>query len=425
MEKYLLELGCKMANITLSVFFILFSLVIVAVVSSPVGEDFTEAYETDLQSLEACKVPLTGKDGVCINLETDIIRCPTLRKTLLDKNFTNIDEAICDEPNLNNLNETRVCCAVDEYIELFPLVDNEFKAHENFKLIPSLDECGKSFSSTTDRIIGGTAVLPGSHPWMARLGVVLPDEDFVRFPCSGSIINDRHILTAAHCFKQGKLIKIRLAETDEDVYEECIEVGMNTTICQEVEDHEPETIFIHPNYTGNVGSENDIALIRLKEPIRNLSSPFTRPVCLPFIDEFHLPDLENTAVSATGAKNLLSIQGWGKENNEDTVGTTQLREVYVPLRSNVFCRHVFQTANLEISDQQLCAGGNKDKGSCSGDSGSPLLLQSYTLDKKGGMRMFQIGVVSYGRSLCGAENSPVVYTRVRSFLQFLLDNIRE
>ncbi|CAL8074733.1 unnamed protein product [Orchesella dallaii] len=406
---------------------LLSTIFIISVLSSPVreGEDVTE--KADLKLLQACKAPISGKDGVCINLETHIIRCPTLRKTLLDKNFTNIDEAICDEPNLNNLNETRVCCAVDEYIELFSLVNEDFKSHENFKLIPSVEgsDCGKSFSSTTDRIIGGTAVLPGSHPWMARLGVVLPEEDVIRFPCSGSIINDRYILTAAHCFKLGKLTKIRLAETDEDVYEECIEVGMNDTLCQEVEDHEPETIIIHPNYTGNVGSENDIALIRLKKPVHNLSSPFTRPVCLPFIDEFHLPDLENTAVSSTGAKNLLSIQGWGKESNEDTTGTTQLREVFVPLRSNAFCRHVFQTANLEISDNQLCAGGNKNKGSCSGDSGSPLLLHSYPLDKKGGMRMFQIGVVSYGRSLCGVENAPVVYTRVRSFLQFLLDNIHE
>lgn len=48
-------------------------------------------------------------------------------------------------------------------------------------------------------------------------------------------------------------------------------------------------------------------------------SAFTRPVCLPFIDQFDLPDLENSAVSATGAKNLVSVQGWGKQNNSGII----------------------------------------------------------------------------------------------------------
>lgn len=65
---------------------------------------------------------------------------------------------------------------------------------------------------------------------------------------------------------------IRLAETDEEVKEECIMIGVNTTVCQEVEDHEAENIIIHGGYTGKVGSLNDIALIRLKESVRNISS---------------------------------------------------------------------------------------------------------------------------------------------------------
>lgn len=65
---------------------------------------------------------------------------------------------------------------------------------------------------------------------------------------------------------------LRLAETDEELSEECIEIGINSTVCQEIEDYEPEEIIIHKSYTGKIGSVNDIALIRLKQPIQNLSS---------------------------------------------------------------------------------------------------------------------------------------------------------
>lgn len=58
--------------------------------------------------ITACKVPVDGKDGVCVNLEKDVVHCPTLRSHLLDKNFTDIHSAICEEHNEPHLNRTRV-----------------------------------------------------------------------------------------------------------------------------------------------------------------------------------------------------------------------------------------------------------------------------------------------------------------------------
>ncbi|KAG0444132.1 hypothetical protein HPB47_014137 [Ixodes persulcatus] len=43
-----------------------------------------------------------------------------------------------------------------------------------------------------ERIVGGAKAVPGSWPWHAQLRVV-------RDYCSGVLISDRHVLTAAHC----------------------------------------------------------------------------------------------------------------------------------------------------------------------------------------------------------------------------------
>ncbi|KAG0410075.1 hypothetical protein HPB47_012814 [Ixodes persulcatus] len=44
-----------------------------------------------------------------------------------------------------------------------------------------------------DRLVGGQAALPGSWPWQAFLPV-LPG-----YHCGGALIDDRHVITAAHC----------------------------------------------------------------------------------------------------------------------------------------------------------------------------------------------------------------------------------
>lgn len=53
--------------------------------------------------------------------------------------------------------------------------------------------CGERNDAT--RIVGGQAAGNNEFPWMARLSY------FNRFYCGGMLINDRYVLTAAHCVK--------------------------------------------------------------------------------------------------------------------------------------------------------------------------------------------------------------------------------
>jgi secreted trypsin-like serine protease len=53
--------------------------------------------------------------------------------------------------------------------------------------------CGER--NENSRIVGGKPTNENEFPWMARLSY------FNRFYCGGMLINDRYVLTAAHCVK--------------------------------------------------------------------------------------------------------------------------------------------------------------------------------------------------------------------------------
>ena len=63
---------------------------------------------------------------------------------------------------------------------------------------------------------------------------------------------------------------------------------------------------------------------------------------------------------------------------------------------------------------------NSGKDSCSGDSGGPLVIRR---NERKTPFMTQIGVVSWGLQKCGTKGVPGVYTNVRYFLPWILDNL--
>lgn len=58
---------------------------------------------------------------------------------------------------------------------------------------PAQSECGRSNNPLKQRIVGGQDTTPHAYPWTVAI--------FLRsqLVCGGSVISDRHILTAGHC----------------------------------------------------------------------------------------------------------------------------------------------------------------------------------------------------------------------------------
>ncbi|CAB3250557.1 unnamed protein product [Arctia plantaginis] len=246
-------------------------------------------------------------------------------------------------------------------------------------------KCGER--NEVSRIVGGVETGINEFPWMARLSY------FKRFYCGGMLINDRYVLTAAHCVKGfiWFVIKVTFGE-----HNRC-----NATT-------RPETRFVLRAIANKFtlsNFDNDIALLRLNERVP--ISETIKPICLPDNDKHLYVDVK--AVAA----------GWGTLTEEGKVSCT-LQEVEVPVISNQECRNTKYTPSM-ITDNMMCAGypktGGKD--SCQGDSGGPLIAE-----RKHDKRYELIGVVSWGNG-CARAGYPGVYTRVSKYLEWIRENTQD
>ncbi|XP_045514941.1 transmembrane protease serine 9-like [Pieris brassicae] len=244
--------------------------------------------------------------------------------------------------------------------------------------------CGER--NEASRIVGGVESAVNEFPWVARLTY------FKKFYCGGMLINDRYVMTAAHCVKglMWFMIKVTLGEHNR---------------CNET--HRPITRFVVNVVAHNftyVDFRNDLALLKLNDKVEITDT--VKPVCLP-----HNDDNEYIGVKAIAA-------GWGSIGEQKN-HSCHLLEVELPVISNQECRDTkYETAM--IADNMLCAGypaeGNRD--TCQGDSGGPLSAER--MDK----RYELLGIVSWGIG-CGRRGYPGVYTRVTKYLYWIKHHSRQ
>nr|XP_019544685.2 phenoloxidase-activating factor 1-like [Aedes albopictus] len=225
------------------------------------------------------------------------------------------------------------------------------------------------------------------------------------FHCGGTLINERYVVTAAHCVKavprNWEISLVRLGEFD--IKNSGADCDADQCSSPPV-DIEVEHIVVHEEYVTRLLSQyHDIALIRLVTDVRPTN--FIRPIQLPS------PDIEGllfttltTAVSA----------GWGRTKTGSA--STLKMKVLLNLETLSYCAESYKSSGIKLRDGQLCASEWRGTGVCSCDSGGPLMVQT-------GGQFYLIGIVSLGPAKCGLKNAPGVYTSVVRYTEWIRRNI--
>lgn len=307
-----------------------------------------------------------------------------------------IQEYSCDDND-----DSLVCCTSTPIEVDIPPPPPDVTQHPNVHLLPS--ECG--YIDVGDKIRNGEDAGLFEFPWMALLSYNNTIEEETQFACGGSIINERYILTAAHCLVGTvfPLVGVRVGEYDLGSENDCDEADycIPPTL-----DLPVEKIIAHPGFNKTSLYADDIGLVRVPK----IDIGTYQAVCLPTV-----PEIRDQEFS------LAVVSGWGYTEANRTTSTGVLQKVELPVQDQDTCSDAYRgKQEVKISHKQWCIGGADKKDTCQGDSGGPLQVAS---DFNGEGRYIQHGIVSFGHAYCGATGYPGVYTKVPYYMQWILDNI--
>ncbi|UJR37302.1 hypothetical protein I4U23_030011 [Adineta vaga] len=253
--------------------------------------------------------------------------------------------------------------------------------------IPSSTQCGCSRVRPTlseSKIVGGYTARNNSWPWIVSLRRLKDNSSLYSAGsafCGGTLINDKYILTAAHCFDS---IKTTQLSSYMAVVGAIYKNDTNSSRFR------IRNVMLHENYNSDT-YENDIALFELYHPV-DLNDYKIGFICLPSNGRVTYP---YNGMNATAI-------GWGRLQEGGSSSYT-LQQVQLPIieYANQYC------SNLVYDDSiQFCAGfiqGGKD--TCQGDSGGPLMTYDGNSDT-----WIIAGITSYGHG-CAQPESPGIYTR--------------
>ena len=253
----------------------------------------------------------------------------------------------------------------------------------------------------------------GAFPYLVSLDlsrVTIPDwpHEISTHACSGVIVSDRYVVTAAHCFNgvPDSPVFHRGTFSNASNWEVVTGVHSLNTSMDEGTRYDVDQITIHEGYDSYLKIDpmalNNIALMRLRSRIQY--SDLVSPVCLPDPGQ---------SFQANGA---CLMAGWG--GGGGYMKTTQM--AVGPWAANAECRAKFGVfQNVRVDAASHVCFGTGDVPVCIGDTGGPVVC-------KLGAKYVLAGLVSnFGYPYCGREyRVPGAFVNVANFVGWIKENMK-
>ncbi|XP_046729454.1 complement factor D isoform X2 [Silurus meridionalis] len=218
-------------------------------------------------------------------------------------------------------------------------------------------------------ITGGKESTPHSHPYMASLQVEGVHN------CGGFLISSQWVMSAAHCFQEGKKYKAVLGAHSLSQAEDTKQT------------FDLSAVYNHPDFNKD-NYNNDIALIKLSQPVTETNAVKT----VKFLKAGGSnPDTNSPVLTA----------GWGSLDNLGD-RPDKLHEVTVDVMKRTICGRS-TSYGKSFTENMLCAS-KPGMDTCDGDSGGPLLYKGVV-----------VGITSNGGRKCGSTKKPGLYTIISHY----------
>lgn len=220
------------------------------------------------------------------------------------------------------------------------------------------------------------------------------------YTCTGTILDSRRVLTAAHCFFD--------RENKRDILDAYLvpsslrgqgRSGVNLI----------QQVFIHNKFDG-ISLENDIAIV-------TTLTPFTEGESM----KVEIPD-EFTKEQQKEFKQNVSIASYGvQEISKNRI----LEDIGFTLKDFQSCKKRFTNEvretikELEVMCAVIRQFDDNGEDVCYGDSGSALF---YTKEVEGKVQMFQIGIGSFTEPKCGIRGTTSWFTNLSKYAAAIKEN---
>ncbi len=273
--------------------------------------------------------------------------------------------------------------------------------------------------SKTKRIIGGLKSNTANWPWVVDVIQVYRSNPYIPVNivsnCTGVLITDRHVLTAAHCLTFETLA----LNAEFPDLKSLLRVHFGFTSKSEI--YGTPYLTDYQRYVNRISMHesfdkdlllNDIAVLELNSPIPR--SPTVDYLCL------YNYGLDDSNVYRT----RVYAVGWGTVNSNINfpVYADALQYVDLNVLDMSECYYIEPDPRYRFlfnQTKQVCAGykvsDNIHKDTCFADSGGPLMVRLNG-------QWFSYGIVSFGsQTSCG--DGPAIYTRTAFYYNWIMSKL--